>query len=97
LDDLLLEQAPQLLVALAPDTEEFHLLALREKRIRALAGQPHDCRIEWTAKPALGRADKQEVHVIPAGAGEEGRGGVRLSNRAGNVYPHLVDGLTLRT
>ena len=36
-DDLLRKKTAQLLVALAPHTEEFHLLALREKRIRALA------------------------------------------------------------
>jgi Zn-dependent M28 family amino/carboxypeptidase len=57
LDDLLLEGAAQLLVALAADAEELDLFALVHQRQRALARQPHDRRVEGAAQAALAGAD----------------------------------------
>ena len=68
LDNLLLVLPPQLLVALAADTEELDLLALGAKRRGAFAGKPHDGGIERPAQAALGGADQKQMHFVVAGA-----------------------------
>ena len=69
LDDLLVEQAAELLIALAADAEEFHFLALRHQRLRALAREAHDRGVESAGQAALAGADQQQVNLVPAGAG----------------------------
>src|ERR1700730_430988 len=71
LDDLLLEGAAALLEALAPDAEELDLFALADQRQRALAGQPHDRGIEGAGQAALAGTDQQQMHLIPAGTGQQ--------------------------
>src|SRR5262245_56909744 len=60
-DDLLFVLALELLEPLAADAQELDLLALVGERRGALAGEPHDCRVECTAQAALGRAHHQQT------------------------------------
>ena len=88
LDDLLLEQAAELLVALAADAEEFHFLALRDQRLGALARQAHDRGVESAGQAALAGADQQQVNLVPAGAGEQRRRTGRACGGAGDIGDH---------
>src|SRR5687768_8120586 len=74
IDDLLLEGTAQLLEAFAADAEEFHLFALVHQSQRALAGEPHDRRVEGAGQAALAGADQEQMHLILAGAGQQRRG-----------------------
>src|SRR5207237_9949084 len=69
LDDVLLEGAAELLVALAADAENLDLFALADQRQCALARQTHDRGIEGAGQAAFAGTDQQQVHLIPAGAG----------------------------
>ncbi len=93
LDDLLLVEATQLLVALAADAEELDLLAFRHQRIGPLAREPHDRRVERAAQSALGGADHEQMHAVAAGAGEQPRRRVEVADRGGDVAEHLVHAL----
>src|SRR5260221_379488 len=73
LDDLPLEGAAELFITLAADAEEFDFLALVDQRQCALAGKPHDRRIERAAQAALSGADQKQMHLIVAGAGQQRR------------------------
>ena len=90
LDDLLLEGAAQLLVALAADAEEFDLLALGHQRQRALAGETHDRGIEGAGQAALAGADQQQMHLVLAGAGQQRRRAGRTRSGSGDVGDHRV-------
>src|ERR1019366_6862508 len=59
LDDLLAINPAQLVLALAADAEDLDVLALALQRIRLLAREPHNRRIERTAQAALGGTDHQ--------------------------------------
>src|SRR5580692_1534113 len=72
-DDLLVEQAAELLVTLAADAEELDLFALVHQRQRALAGEPHDRRVEGAGQAALAGADQQQMHLIAAGTRQQRR------------------------
>src|SRR5262245_56918840 len=93
LDDLLLVEAAQLLVALAADAEELDLLALGHQRVGALACEPHDRRVERAAQAALGGADQEQMHAVAAGAGEQPRGRAEVADRGGDVAEHLPHAL----
>jgi hypothetical protein len=41
----------------ASDAENLDLLAIGNQRVRFLAGKPHDCRVERSAKTPFGRAN----------------------------------------
>src|SRR6202011_3467563 len=73
LDDLFLEQAPQLVETLAPDAEELDLLAFVHQRKGALAGEPYDRGVERAAQAAVAGADDEQMRLVAAGAGEEFR------------------------
>ena len=90
LDDLLLEGSAELLVALAADAENLDLFALADQRLRALAGQAHDRRIEGAGKSALAGADQQQMHLIPAGAGQQRRGAGRTGRSGRDIGDHRV-------
>ncbi len=91
LDDLLVEGAAELLVALAADAEEFDLLALGHQRLRAFARQTHDRGIEGAGQAALAGADQQQMNLILAGAGEQRRRAGRACRcSAGDVGDHRI-------
>ena len=89
-DDLLVEVAAQLLVALAADAEELDLFALVHQRLRALAGEAHDRGIECAAQTAFAGADQEQMHLILAGAGQQRRRAGRAGGGAGDVGDHRV-------
>ena len=90
LDDLLVEGAAQLLVALAADAEELDFFALVDQRQRALAGQTHDRGVEGAGQAALAGADQQQMHLILAGAGQQRRRAGRTRGSGGDVGDHRV-------
>src|SRR5262249_59839131 len=73
LDDLLLELAPQLLVALTADAVEFDLLARGRERVGFFARKAHDRRIERAAQTALRGADHEQMHAVATGAPQQPR------------------------
>ena len=93
LDDLLAVDAAQLIGALAADAEDLDLFALVHQRIRPLARQPHDRRIERAAQAALGGADHQQMNLVGAGAGEQARRRVAAGDAGGDVAEHAVHAL----
>jgi len=68
LDDLLAVLAAELVVALAADAEDFHLLALVHQGDGLLSRQPDDRGVERAAQAALGGADHQQMDIVAAGA-----------------------------
>ncbi len=88
LDDLLVEQAAELLIALATDAEEFHFLALRDQRLGTLARQAHDRGVESAGQAALAGANQQQVNLIRASAGEQRRCTGRARRGAGDIGDH---------
>ncbi len=90
LQDLTAVLPPQLLEALAADAEELDLLALGDQRAGALAGKPHDRRVERPAQPALGRAHDQQVHLLASGAGEQFWRPFEADDAARDIAEHLV-------
>ena len=72
-DNLLLEQAAELIVALAADTEELDLLALVHQGQRPLARQAHDRGVERAGQAAFACADQKQMHLILSGACEQHR------------------------
>ena len=90
LDDLLVEVAAELLVALAADAEDLDLFALADQRQRALAGQTHDRRIEGAGQSALAGAHQQQMHLILAGTGQQRRRTGRTRGRGRDVGDHRV-------
>src|SRR5713101_2913608 len=90
LQDLTAVLPPQLLEALAADAEELDLLALGDERAGALAGKPHDRRVERPAQYALGRAHDQQVHLLASGAGEQFWRPFEADDAARDIAEHLV-------
>ncbi len=90
LDDLLVEGAAELLVALAADAEEFHFLALRDQRLRMFARKTHDRRIERAAQAAFAGADQKQMDLILAGAGKQCRRAGRACRGGGDVGDHRI-------
>src|SRR5690242_10425583 len=88
LDNLLLELPAQLIVAFAPDAEELDFLAFGHQLCGALARQTHDRGVEGPAKTALAGADQQQVHLVPASAGQQRGGAGRTCCRACDVGDH---------
>ena len=86
LDDLLLVEAAQLLVALAADAEELDLLPSAISG-GALARQPHDRRVERAAQAALGGADHEQMHLVAAGAGQQRRRRAEVADRRRRCCP----------
>src|SRR5580658_9434774 len=89
-DDLLGVEPAQLIVTLAADAEEFDLFALGDKRVGALAGEPHDRGVERAAQAAFGGADQQQMLLIAAGATQQPRRGVETCDRRGDIAEHRV-------
>src|SRR5207344_1861641 len=97
LDDVLLVEAAELLVTLAADAEELHLLAFGHQRIGALAREPHDRRVEGPAQAALGGADKKQMHLLIAGSREQPRRRAEVAHRSGDAAEHLAHALGIGT
>src|ERR1700704_5036739 len=97
LDDLLLVDAFELVVALAADAQDLDLLALAGQRDDALAREPHDRRIERAAQAALGGAHHQEMDVGSAGAGEQAGRRIAAGDGGRDVAQHLVHALRIGT
>ena len=89
-DDLLVELAAELLVALAADAEELDLFALGDQRQRALARQTHDRGVEGARQAALAGADQQQMHLILAGTGQQRRRAGRTRGSGRDVGDHRV-------
>src|SRR5271166_5714000 len=90
LDDLLLEQAAELLIALAADAEELDVFALGHQRQRALARKAHDRGVEGARQAALAGANEQQVNLVLAGARQERRRARRTRRGAGDVGDHRL-------
>src|SRR6185369_16628864 len=90
LDDVLLEGAAELLVALAADAENLDLFALVEQRQRTLARQTHDRGIEGSGQATFAGADQQEMYLVPAGAGQQRRGTGRTCRGRRDIRNHRV-------
>src|SRR3990170_1497327 len=93
LDDLLFVLAAELLEPLAADAQELDLLALAAEHIGALAGKPHDRRVERAAQPALAGAHEQEVHLLAAGSGQEPGSRRHVRHRRRDVAEHALHAL----
>src|SRR3979411_883975 len=97
LDDLLLVEAAELLVALAADAEKLDLLALGHQRIRALAREPDDCRIERATQAPLGGADQEQMHLLAAGSKQQPRRRAEVADRSGDAAEDLAHALGIGT
>src|SRR5262249_6009508 len=85
LDDLLFVEPAKLLVALAADAKELHLLAFRHQRIRPLAREADDRRIERAAQAAFGGAYQQELHTVAAGSDQQSRRRAKIADAAADI------------
>jgi hypothetical protein len=90
LDDLFFIGPPQLIEAFAADAEQFDLFALGDERIGALAGKPHDRRIERPAQAALGGAHQQKMRPVAAAAAQQPRRRIETRHGSGDVAQDLV-------
>ena len=57
-----------MIVAFAADAKEPDILALGDKRVGTLPGEPDDRGVERAAQAAFGGADKEKLHPVRAGA-----------------------------
>ena len=97
LDDQRGEVAAQDVVALLADADDLDRLAGGEKLADMVARKPRDLAVEAAAQAALRRADDEQMHVVLAGSGHQGRRIAAAAHRFGDVGQHGAHALRIGT
>ena len=88
IDDVAAIKPLQNVVALLADGEDLDRLAVGEKLVGMLAGELGDLRVEAAAQAALGGANDEQMDLVPAGAGEQGRRVIAPRHGGGEIGEH---------